>query len=202
MGEPFAERRALETRGQVTIAPVRRAALRITDFRQHNKPWQILVLSAKTVVHPRTDAGVAAKTVAAVHLIHSSRMVHAVHCTAAKEADVIGNFREVQPIFCHVRAALTGFNEPEWTLHIVTFATFHRRLLPAFTQEFPEVQLRQSRLGIERVDLRRTSLHHQEDDVLCPGRQMANSGASGFSFFASSASNAVNATLPSEAPSE
>ena len=46
------ERRALKAGGQVAIAPVRRAALRIADFREDDESGQVLVQSAKAVVHP------------------------------------------------------------------------------------------------------------------------------------------------------
>jgi hypothetical protein len=52
-----AQRRALEMRGQVAVAPVRRAALRIADLGQHDEAGQILVHRTEPVVHPRTDAG-------------------------------------------------------------------------------------------------------------------------------------------------
>ena len=168
-----AQRRALEARGQVAIAPVRRATLRIADFWQHDKSGQVLVQRAKAVVHPRADAGVAAEAIAAVHLIHRGGVVHAVHGAATEEANVIGDLGEMRPIVRHVRAALTVLGELEGTLHIVALAALHRGGLLVLADELLEVQFRQRGLGVEGVDVRGAAFHHEEDDVLRLRRQMA-----------------------------
>jgi hypothetical protein len=160
------ERRALKAGGEVAVAPVGRAPLRIAHLGQHDEAWQVLVQRTQTVVHPRTDAGVAAETVAAVHLIHRGRVVHAVHGAAAEEADVVGHLREVRPIFRHVRAALAGLDELEGTLHIVAFPALKRGHLLPFANEFLEVQFRQRGLRVKGVDVRRPAFHHEEDNVL------------------------------------
>jgi hypothetical protein len=147
--------------------------LRIANFGQHDETGQVLIERTESVVHPRADAGIAAETIAAVHLIHRGRVVHAVHGAAAEEADVVGHLREVRPVFRHVRAALTCFDKLERALHIVAFATLHGRLLLAFAHELLEVHLCKHGLGIEGVDVRRPAFHHQEDDVLRLRGQMA-----------------------------
>ena len=100
-------------------------------------------------------------------------MVHAVHGAAAEEANVIRDFRKVRPVVRHVRAALAGFDEFEGALHIVALAALHRGGLLILADEFLEVHLCQHGLGVESVDVRRSALHHQEDDVLRLRGQMA-----------------------------
>jgi len=146
--------RALKTGGQVSVAPVRRAPLRIAHLRQDDEAGQILIHRAEAVVHPRTDARIASETVAAIHLIHRGGMIHTVDGATAEEADLIGHPREMRPVLRHVRAALTGLDELEGATHIVPLATFHRRLLLPFADELLEMQPLQRRFWIERVNVR------------------------------------------------
>ncbi len=171
-----AQRCTLVVRGQVAVAPVRRAALRIAHLGQHDEAGQILIERAESVVHPRTDAGIAAEAVAAVHLIHGGRVVHAVHGAATEEANVIRDLGEMRPVYRHVRAALTGLDELERTLHVVTLAALKRGGLLVLANEFLEVQFRQRGLGVEGVDVRRSAFHHEEDNVLRLRWQMTNLG--------------------------
>jgi hypothetical protein len=120
-----AQRRALEMRGQVAVAPVGCAALRVADFRQHNETGQVLIERAEAVVDPGADAGIATEAVAAVHLIHRRWMIDAVHGAATEEAEVIGNLGQVRPVFRHVGTALAGLDERERTAHVVALAAFH-----------------------------------------------------------------------------
>ena len=93
-------------------------------------------------------------------------MVHAVHGAATEEAEVVGDLGEVRPIVRHVRAAPARLDESERALHVVTFAAFHRGLLLALTHELLEVQLFECRLGIEGIEVRWPTFHHEEDDIL------------------------------------
>jgi hypothetical protein len=167
------ERRALEAGGEVTVAPVGRATLRVAHLWQHDEAGEVLVQSAKAVVHPRTDAGVAAEAVAAVHLIHRGGVVHAVHGATTEEAEVIGDFGEMRPVFRHVRAALAVLGKLERALNIVALAALHRGGLLVLADELLEVQFRQRGLGVEGVDVRGAAFHHEEDDVLRLRRKMA-----------------------------
>ena len=131
------QRRALIRRRQKTVAPIRRATLRIRHFRQHDEARQIFVRRAEAVGHPRTDRRIAAEAIAGVHLIHRGRMIHGIDLAAAIETDVVDDFGEVLPILGHVGAALAGLAELERTLHVVAFAALHRRLMfPLRTNSF------------------------------------------------------------------
>ena len=136
-----AQRRALVVRGQVAVAPVRGTSLRIAHLGQHDEAGQVLIERTEAIVHPRADAGIAAEAVAAVHLIHRGRMVHAVHGATAEEAEIIRDLGEMRPVVRHVRAALAGLDELEGALHVVAFAALKRGDLLAFTDELLEVQL-------------------------------------------------------------
>ncbi len=161
-----AQRRALEARGQVAVAPVRRTSLRIAYLGQHDEAGQVPIERTEAVVHPRADTGIASEAVAAVHLIHRGRMVHAVHGATTEETKVIRDLGEVRPVVRHVRAALAGLDELEGTLHVVALAALKRGDLLAFADELLEMQLFQRGLGVEGVDVRRPAFHHEEDDVL------------------------------------
>ena len=162
---------SLKTRGQITVAPIRRAALRIADFRQYDESRQIMVDRAKSVCDPRTDAGVAAETVATIHLIHGRGMVHTVDDAASVETDLVSNVRQVGPVLSHVRTGFTSFDELKRAADVVTLSAFHRRLLFPRTHEFLQVHFVESRLWIESVDVRWTTFHHQEDHV--PGLRIS-----------------------------
>ena len=73
----------------------------------------------------------------------------------------------MRPIIRHVRAALASLDELEWALYIVTFAGLHYRYLLPFADEFLEVQLFQRRLWIKRINVRRSTFHHEKYNILC-----------------------------------
>ena len=161
-----AEGGALKTRGQVTIAPIGRAALRIGNFGENDEAGEILVEGAEAVVDPSPEAGIAAKAVATVHLIHRGRMVDAVDLAAAVEAEIVGDAGEVGPVRRHVGAALAGLDKFERTADVVAFAALHRGFLFPLAGEFIEVELGEHRLRVERVDVRGPALHHEKNAVL------------------------------------
>ena len=165
------QRRALELRGQVAVAPVRRAALRVADLGQDDETGQILIDRTEPVVHPRAYSRITAEAVPRIHLIHRGGMIDAVDGATAEEAKLIRDLREMRPVRGHVGAALSCLDEGKRAAHVVALAALHRRLLLSLADEFLEVHLLEHGLRIEGVDVRGTALHHQEDDVfrLRPG---------------------------------
>ena len=171
-----AERGALKTGGEVAVAPVGRTALRVGNFGQDDEAGEVLIERAEAVVDPRAETGVTAKTVAGVHLIHRGRVIHAVHLATAVETEIVGDLGEVRPIGRHVGAALTDLVKRKRALDVVAFAAFHRGFLLSLADELLEVQARESRLGVEGVDVRRAALHHQENAVFGLGGEMTGFG--------------------------
>src|SRR5688572_3124620 len=162
-GALWSQRSSLEMRGEIAVAPIRRPALRITYFREHNETRQILVQRAEAVIDPRADRRVAAKPVAAIHLVHRRRMIHAVHLAAAEEAQFVRDTREMRPILRDIGTAISRFPKRERASHVITPPAFHGGLLLPLPGELLQVQLRQRRFRIERVDVRWPALHHQEN---------------------------------------
>ena len=68
-------RRALIVRGQKSVRPIRRAALRVIDFRQHDERGQIFIHCAWAVSDPSADGRVAAELVAGVEMVKRGRMI-------------------------------------------------------------------------------------------------------------------------------
>jgi hypothetical protein len=69
---------------------ISRATLRITHLRQHNKAGEIIIDAPQPIIDPGSQAGIAPKAVAAVHLIHGGGMVDAIDGATAIEADLVG----------------------------------------------------------------------------------------------------------------
>ena len=103
-------------------------------------------------------------------------MVDGVDLGAAVEADVIDDFLEVVPLGGNVCAAFSGFDKIEWALDEVALAGGHRALHVAASFETLEVTFGEFGLGVEGVDVGRTSFHHQEDASLRLGGVVDNFG--------------------------
>src|SRR5262249_10580025 len=110
--------------------------------------------------HRRT----AGELIAAVHHEEGRLMIGAVGEHRADDAQVVGVAAKLGKEIADLDAALSVFLEGEWRLE--QRARFALGLSVARGCGLPVVLVEQ-RLGIERVDLRRTAVEEEEDDVLC-----------------------------------
>ena len=158
---PFRPQRgALVVGWQESVRPVARAALREARLRQHDVARQVLVLAAEAVRYPRADGRVPAELVAGIHVIQRRGMVHRLRLAALVNAKFVRDLREMHEVLAHVDPGLPDPAEPVRTLHVVALSRRHRRELLALALEQLHVQLFELRLGIERVDVARTTFHH------------------------------------------
>ena len=169
----------METGREVAVAPVGGATLRVGNFGQDDKAGQVLIERAEAVVDPGADAGITAEAVAAVHLIHRGRVIDTVDLTTAKETEVVGDLGKVLPVGGHVGAALANFVKIERAAHVVAFAAFHGRLLFALAGKLRQMHAIEHGFGIERIDVRRAALHHEENAVLGLGGKVSGFGCEG-----------------------
>ena len=151
---------------QVTVAPVGSTSLRIADLGKHDKAGEILIDGTESITNPRTETRIATETIPAIHLIHGGRMIDTIHLATAKETKVIRHFGQMRPIVRYVGTTLTIFAESEWTLNKIAFPTFHRRLLFTLASELLQMQFTKFGLRVKCIDMRRATLHHQENDIL------------------------------------
>ena len=110
-----AQARALEIRGQKSVAPVARAALREGEFGHHDVAGQVLVHRAEAVSRPRTERGIGAEPAAGVHVKERLGMIQRLGLAAAIVAQLIGDERvgEILPLVAHLDAVLADLVELE-----------------------------------------------------------------------------------------
>ena len=124
---------------------------------------QILRLAAERVGRPGTHGGIAGGDAAGLHGEHGLQVIVHARLHRADQADVVGDRAELREEFTEFEAALAVAGElPERTQHlgrglrdVVVFEIV--------SGEFLAVPLREHRLVVEEIHLRRTA-HHEEGD--------------------------------------
>ncbi len=131
---------------------------------------QVLVLRAQSVGHPGTDAGPDQPRVAAVHQQQRRFVVRHVGVHRADDGDVVDRFGDVAEQISLTSMPLSPYF---WNLKgDGNAAPVGRSVCRLSTGSSLPGILRQRRLGIERVDVRRSAVHEQMNDVLGLGRKM------------------------------
>ena len=94
MGEPFGRSGVPWYRvGRNPFVPVRGATLWMCQFRQDDIAWKIIVLGSQTIVDPGPDCGIAAKSIARIHMVVCGRMVDRFDLAAPVEAELVSHIR-------------------------------------------------------------------------------------------------------------
>ena len=165
-----AQERALIRRGQITVAPRRRAALHpARGIGHHHERRHVLVLRAQPVGRPRAEARPAHQNRAGVHLIHRLRMRDAVGVTAAQQTNVVRVARDVRQEIRNLDAGLPALLKR--TQRREQFVL--RNCAPRFesAERFGNRLARETnqfRFRIEQIHVARPTRHEEEDDALAP----------------------------------
>ena len=166
-----ADERALVDRRQPAVSPMLvgegRQAVRMTH---HDVGRQVLGLAAEGVGRPGAHGRVTGRDASRLHGEHRLQVVIHARLHRADQADVVGDRAEPRQEFAEFQPALAVAGEfPERTQHlgrslrdVVVFEIISREFLP--------VPLREHRLVVEEVHLRRPAHHEEGDHRLGLGR--------------------------------
>ncbi len=146
---------------QESRLPVLRFLDRVTAGTHGDESGQVLVLRAQAVGDPRSHAGANQPRLAAVHQQQRGFVVGHVGMHRADDADVVDVFGRASKQFAHLDAALPML------LKLVGRGERGARLSLGgqIEGQLLSVPLGQFWLGVERVDVRRPSVHEQVDDA-------------------------------------
>ena len=174
-----AQRDALITGRQESAAPVHRAAARTTrPALEHDEPRQVVRRAAEPVGRPCAHARPAELRRAGVHEELCRRVVEHVRRAGADEAHVVHDPRRARKQLAHPHSGLPVAAEGALRseqLGLVLERAVHEREPLAREIRIGDrlaVELRETRLGVEQVELRRPAGHEEVDDVLGAGRMM------------------------------
>ena len=166
-----AELDALMHGRQKAAAPARLAAVGVVLAReQHDEARQVAVLAAEPVAEPRAQARPADHLVAGVHEDLRRRVIELRRPHRADDRDVVGDLREMRQQLRDLRARLAVPLELERRAEQLRRALDEREALALdeLVGDVLAVVLRQLRLGIEEIELRRRAGHEEVDDALRP----------------------------------
>ena len=165
-GSVGADERALVERGQPAVGEMLALESRQpAGMREHHVGGQLLRLAAEAVGQPRPERRAPADDAAVVHRIERLLMIVHAGVHGADERDVVGHFAELRQQLAQLHAALAvrrkfprRAKDLRRSLREVVVFDLAGKLLP--------IILREHRLRIEEIHLRRPAHHEQRDHRL------------------------------------
>ena len=158
-------------RWQKTVAVDADPAQRRTATRQDHVSRQVCVLTPQSVVHPRSGAGIPRLRKSRVDEVVSLSMLVGDAGHRTNDREVIGTLCDVWKEIAHGQPTLTVVFELPRAGHDVAVGVEHCRL-DRDGHRLAVVEL-QTRLRVERIDMRHASRHEAKDDALRARRQGA-----------------------------
>ena len=158
--------------GEKAVGPVGGAGLRVGNVGEDNEARQIGILGAEPVTDPRADPGIAAETVAGIHVEVGGRVIDRLPLAAAIDAKFIHDVGKVLEMLTHPETGLADLAEVERRTDIAALAAGHVRRERIVVGEELAVELIEFWFGIERIDVARTTFHVKKDAVLRLGGEM------------------------------
>ena len=158
-----ADRRSLAVRGQERSSPVVHASVG-KRWADRDKGGQILILRSQSVNHPRPHARPNELIGARVELQQGAAMRRVRTVNGTQNAKVVNVLCDVGKQLAYRQAALTVLMKLPGRLQQVALLA-ERDSRKIKRQRFAVVPIQQ-RLGVERVDMGRSSLHEQKDHTL------------------------------------
>ena len=153
---------ALVDAGEEGGLPVLRAPRRHA-FRAHGDvAGQVFILGTEPVSDPRTHAGTMQTPVATVHEAERGLMIWHIGIHGADDAEVIGIGGGFGKDVAHLQAALTILLEGKRRLQSCSGRAFGLQ----HTRQRLAIELRQQRLRVKGIHLRRSTIHEEVDHPL------------------------------------
>jgi hypothetical protein len=155
--------RALEQRGKPAIGEMLALESRqAARMREHHVGGQFVCFAAETIRQPRTERGASSGDASPVHRVEALRVIAHAGGHRADQRDLIHHLAQVWQKLADLHAALALFFEFPWRAKALR-RCLREVVVFDLTGELLAVILRQHRLRIKEVHLRRTA-HHEERD--------------------------------------
>ncbi len=165
---------SLVTAGQKGRLPVFGILDRVAARAEHDERRQVLIFSPQPVGEPRADARPRQRGVAAVHQHQRRFVIGNVGVHRADHAQLVGVLPQVREQLADLDAALTILLELERGSEGGSRLPLGPQV---FVGQLLAVVAGQNRLGVERVDVRRTAVQEDVNDVLGTGRELWRFGS-------------------------
>ena len=174
LGVPGVDERALVDGGQEAVAEDVDPPERDAPAAEDDEPRQVLVLGPQTVGDPGPHAREAGERHAAVEVEVRLGVLHERRGHRADDGQFVGDAADVREERADRDAALAVAGERPRTRPDVAVLVEHRPF--GLERHRPARLGRQTRLRVERVDVRQPAGHVAEDDVSDPGREVGRPG--------------------------
>ena len=154
-------------RGHVPVGPVLGTANGATARVEHdNEPGKVLVDRAETIISPCSQAGTATDNAARIHHQQSGTVNGRVGGHGVEKSDIVNTFGKVWKQIRHPLATLPVlFEFPAWfnDASFVLVTTTTKRL------DIDRLVIHAGHLwlAVKRINMARTTVHEQEDYILC-----------------------------------